>query len=451
MKRSLERSSAGDRTVAASARVRWRDERGLAWTTSSLEAGEALDRAIDGFARHRASIPSCLAEALAHDPDIVGAHVLRGLGALLLGRRALVPVAAEAHRAALSSIARRGATERETALVDALGAWCGGEPEEMAERLASVLRAEPLDLFTLKAHHALSFYLGRSKAMRAALEQALPAWRRSEARGLDVVLGCLAFARTETDDAQAGEALAAEGAALARARGDVDPWGKHARVHALDALGRGEDALAQATDMEEDLLGASNFAGHVRWHEAILRIERGELEQALALHDAAIAGDPSRDFRDLLNCATLLYRVQKAGLDVADRWSPLVEVALARLGDHGSPLADVHHALVLVAARRPETDAFVEAMERTAGERSDHAARLAREVGLDAVRAVIAAEHAPSDATALLDRLARELPRLGGSRAQRRIFTWLAREAAAAVARGQGESASIASARGDRA
>jgi hypothetical protein len=270
MKRSTERTGLAARADSAAARVRSRDERGVAWTTSALEAGETFHRAVDGFARHRASVPQLLDEALAHDPDIVGAHVLRGLGLLLLGRHELVPAARAAHRLAAASIARRGATDREVALVDALGAWCEGEPEQTAERLAGVLRVEPLDLFTLKAHHAVTFYLGRSRAMRAALELALPSWRRTEARGLDVVLGCLGFARTETDEPESGESLAAEAATLGGARGDLDPWGKHARVHALDALARAEDALEQTTHMDADLEGASNFAGHVRWHEAML-------------------------------------------------------------------------------------------------------------------------------------------------------------------------------------
>lgn len=441
MKRSTERTEAVERSAPATARVRLRDERGVAWTTSALEAGEAFHRAVDGFARHRASVPALLEQALAHDPEIVGAHVLRGLGLLLLGRRELVPGAREAHRLAAASVARRGATDREVGLVEALAAWCEGEPEEAAERLAGVLRGEPLDLFTLKAHHAVTFYLGRSKAMRAALELALPAWRRTEARGLDVVLGCLAFARTETDDAVTGEALAAEAAELAHARGDVDPWGKHARVHALDALSRSGDALEQATQMEADLAGASNFAGHVRWHEAMLRIERGELDRALALHDDLIALDPSRDYRDLLNCATLLYRVEKAGVDVGTRWRRLVEISLARMGDHGSALADVHHVLVLVAAGSGEVDALLAAMERVSNEQNDHAARLVREVGLDAARAVRVAERDPGEAVALLQRLAPLLPRLGGSRAQRRIFTWVERDAARRIARARGDVA----------
>jgi hypothetical protein len=157
MKGSTERTEAVERSAPAHARVRLRDERGVAWTTSALEAGEAFDRAVDGFARHRANVPALLSEALAHDPEIVGAHVLRGLGVLLLGRRELLPSALEAHRLAAASVARRGGTDREVALVEALGAWCQGEPETTADRLAGVLRAEPLDLLTLKAHHALSF------------------------------------------------------------------------------------------------------------------------------------------------------------------------------------------------------------------------------------------------------------------------------------------------------
>jgi hypothetical protein len=88
---------------------------------------------------------------------------------------------------------------------------------------------------------------------------------------------------------------------------------------------------------------------------------------------------------------------------------------------------------VLVAARRREADDFLAAMERVSSERADHPARLACEVGLEAARVVLWAEREPSEALALLRRIEPLLPQLGGSRAQRRFFSWVEPEASRAA------------------
>jgi hypothetical protein len=78
-----------------------------------------------------------------------------------------------------------------------------------------------------------------------------------------------------------------------------------------------------------------------------------------------------------------------------------------------------------------------EAVERSAP--ATARVRLRDERGV--ARAVRVAERDPGEAVALLQRLAPLLPRLGGSRAQRRIFTWVERDAARRIARARGDVA----------
>lgn len=402
------------------------DARGVPVTTTDPEAARALAEAVDGFVSHRAHVMARLRDALEIDPGLVVGHVLAGLGAWLLGRRDLHPIVLGAHEDASRSLAERGGTAREERLVIALRGLADGEPRRALDALEAVLSDQPLDVLALKAHHALCFYLGESRAMRVALERALPAWRRAEAPGLGAVLGCQAFALTETGELELARRTAHEADLASAARRELDPWGKHAAVHALHALGLADEALHRIATMTADLEGASNFAGHVHWHEAMLRSERGEHARALALHDQAIAIYPARDYRDVVNATTLLYGLEREGVDVGPRWAAPADAAEARVGDHGSPFADAHYVLALVGAGRgPALARFLASMDVSARSERGHAAELARSLGLEVAEAIASLSGTPGRTAETLERRRTELARLGGSRAQRRIFEWI--------------------------
>jgi hypothetical protein len=120
-------------------------------------------------------------------------------------------------------------------------------------------------------------------------------------------------------------------------------------------------------------------------------MQLGELDAALALHDARIAGHLGRDYRDACNAATLLWRVSNEGLDVGNRWLKLAELARARIRDHGSAFADAHYALSLAAAGDvPTAKAFVRSMRDASADRTDHAAGVVSAVGVPLASGIVA-------------------------------------------------------------
>ena len=79
----------------------------------------------------------------------------------------------------------------------------------------------------------------------------------------------------------------------------------------------------------EDNLSAwshcNNFRFHVWWHKALLHLDRGELDTALALYDAKIRDEKTDDYRDISNATSLLVRLELEGVNVGTRWQELAD------------------------------------------------------------------------------------------------------------------------------
>lgn len=399
-------------------------------TTDSSAAAGALDEAIVGLASHRASTPSSLARALELDPGLVVGHVLTGFAAKLLARRDRVARAHAAAAEARSSFEDRGGTERERLLIEALDRWCALDPEGAVALLDRVLEVEPLDLLAIKLSHALQFMLGHSVGMRRSIERVLPAWQSAQPADGGLVHGCWAFALVETGELQHAEKVGR--AALERA--PLDPWGAHAVAHVLHTKGRAREGLAWIDHIAGCLDGANNFAAHVHWHGAVLLVALGRLDEALSLHDRAIAIDDSVDYRDFVNSVTLLYRLERAGLAVGDRWERLAPRAIEHIGDHALAFADAHYVLALVGAGYiADAERFTASMRAHAARTEGLEAGTMREVGVLVADALVTMRRDPTRAAELLAAREAQLGRLGGSRAQREIFALLRADAAERV------------------
>jgi tetratricopeptide (TPR) repeat protein len=408
------------------------DRRSVLVTTSDPVAVAALDAAILGLATHRASTASALVRALELDPALVPALVLQGFAAKLLARGDLVQSAELAVSRARASLDARGGTRREHLLTRALELWCAEDPIAALAVLDASLADEPLDLLALKLGHALSFLVGRTDAMRRSVERVLPEWERFGAEGLGPVLGCHAFALEETGELEAAEAVGRRALRIE----PRDAWGAHAVAHVLHASGRVEDGLAWLDEVRGCLEGANNFAGHVWWHRALMMISAGRADEALALHDSGVAPHLGRDYRDLVNSATLLYRLERVGVDVGARWDALADLAMARIGEHLLGFPDVHHVLALVGARRiGDAERFVRSMQVRALGAEGTEATVLRDVAVPAARAFVLLGRDPARARDLLVALEPELGRLGGSRAQREIFGLVRADAEARLER----------------
>lgn len=395
----------------------------------TMPDGAALDAwnaSVRGFLAHGAATADRLAETIRDAPDFALAQATRGLFCLLLGRAELVETARDALAAAREAALRDPPTEREAAYLDALADWLDGRPSAAIQRLEASLARHPRDALAMKLVHSIQFMLGRPAAMRCSIECLLPAWEGHPALGY--LHGCHAFTLEETGAYPQAETAGA----LALALAPDDAWGLHAVAHVHDMTARARAGLAWLTPRRQAWSHCNNFRFHVWWHMALMHLDLGEGDAALALYDAEIRHDRTDDYRDIANATSLLSRLEIEGVDVGHRWDELADLAERRSGDGCLVFADLHYLLALIGGDR---DAAVATLM---GRMGDDAVRSAAEMdavalhpGLAAAAGLAALGQGDYEtAYARLSAARPDLISIGGSHAQRDIFERLTIEAA---------------------
>jgi tetratricopeptide (TPR) repeat protein len=431
MHTSVANVQAADLKITSSA-TRMRDAWDLPLTCTAPEALAAYERAVFSLLAHRADTLAHLDEALRADPMFALPQLIRGFALRLLCRTDVLPSVREALANAERSFLERGRTLREGLIADALWAWCEGDVDGCIAALSRCSEAHPNCLVSMKLHHALCFLHGKHQLMRRALERTITQIS-PELPGYSYVLGCHAFALEETGayrDAMRYARLAIE-------QCPNDAWAYHALLHVLTMQDESAEGLRFVRLRGERFAGGNNFTAHIGWHHALFAIAEGELDEALGLYDGEISAALGRDYRDLANCASLLYRLSRAGVDVGARWELLADLAEQRVGDHQLAFADAHYLLALLASGRHEPAArFVEGMRIKTSTRIDHDALVVRRVGLplaEGMTALFAGK--PERALFTLLPIGMRALRLGGSHAQRELFEQLVVDAALAAGR----------------
>jgi hypothetical protein len=408
------------------------DRRGLAVTTDSAAACGHLDDAVRAFLAHREDARQHLKSALASDTNLVIAHCFAGFTQLLLARSELFVEARRSLDAARRSLALRHGTAREYQLCEALAAWCRGEMEECASILDASLLENPLDALTFKLLHAVRFMLGDAAGMRQACERALPAWTTGvPERGF--ILGCHAFGLEETNEFTSAERVGRQAVELE----PCDAWGLHAVAHVMEMCNRPRDGIEWLTAREDRLDRVNNFGYHLFWHRALFHLSLGEAATALDLYDQRVREVHTDDYRDIANAASLLWRLKADGVDVGKRWEELADIAERRVTDHALVFAQLHYILCLASANRIEpTMRMIAGMQREGRRATGTQARIAASVGRQMSEAIVAVRSGDFDrALRLMVPRRRELQRIGGSNAQRDLFSRILIDAGIAARR----------------
>ncbi len=395
--------------------------------TAHPDALAAWDIAAHGVLVHGAQVAPALARCLAADRDLALAHALRGLTLLIAGRAELVPAARDAAAEVARLQRERGLDPRALTYASALSAWLEGRPSVAVQALDSWAGAETDDVLAVKLSHQIRFMAGDMPGMRRAAEAALAALSPDHPqRGY--VLGCVAFAREEAGELDSAER--AGRAAVEYAADDV--WAVHAVAHVHEMTARAADGVAWLDRHRAAWLGCGNFRLHLWWHQALFELERGRHEHVLSLYDGAIRAEQTDDFRDVANAVSLLARLELDGVDVGARWEELTALAARRVGDDAVVFARLHYLQALLAAGRVgDAAALIASLRRAAIRGGSEMDRVARHPGL----AIAQGLHAFSlgryeDAAALLAAPWRRFAQLGGSVAQRDMFSRFAIEAA---------------------
>jgi hypothetical protein len=293
-----------------------------------------------------------------------------------------------------------------------LGAWCDGELERACALLDGILAEHPRDFLALKLANYLYFYMGDAKNVRDGPARALRHWDGAMP-GYSHLLALHAFGLEESGDYAAAERDGRKAAGL----NPADPWAVHAVAHVMEMQDRAGEGAQWIETLAPHWDTANFFRFHLWWHLALMHWSDGRPEKALALYDSHVWADGSAENLSLCNDISMLARLELAGIDVGKRWDAAAEVVRANSGGSVLAFVDAHYAMALNEVPPLEDKGTMARVHGTVGRALCEAAVAWRRK-----------EHAR--VIALLAPVRGEVWRVGGSHAQRDLFTLMLMDAA---------------------
>lgn len=399
-----------------------RDLHGLPLSTSQT-AAEAFNRTIRSYLAYRADISEHLTGTLKADPSFALAHCAKGYLMMLTYKQANVPIASDACAAAQRLAA--SATPREQAHGRALAAWLSGDVEKAIAAWEEILAEHPTDVLAMRLAHFNYFWRGRPRDMRASIERIAGHWAPDLA-AYGTLLACHAFALEECGEYRTAERTGRD----ALQRDPADLWAAHAVAHVLEMQGRREEGIAFLAGLEPHWAQGNNLVHHLWWHRAMFHLERKENDAVIDLYDRRIrnlasplVGAQPDLYIDVQNAASMLWRLERQGVEVGKRWEELADKAQARIGDCLSAFTLPHWMMALAATGRDAAARQMLAAMREFGAGASGSADLVRDIALPVCEAIWCHRRGEHDrAVQLMRPVLGDMHRLGGSHAQQDVL-----------------------------
>lgn len=396
--------------------MRMTDRFELPVTAASAEAVADYVAAVDLLLSATPGADARLERALAADPDFALAQIAR---ARLLQLQARIGEARAAAESA-TALAVRTST-REIRHVEAIArAIAGDAPGALAlvqEHAAEYPRdALPLSL-ALGVFGLLGFSGRRDhhEAQLALLEGLAPHWPEDW-----WFLGYLGWAEIETGAVATGTRRVEHSLEL----NPRNAHGAHQRAHGYFEAGDAEGGARFIADWLPGYERAGHLHCHLSWHLALFELARGDSDRAMAVYRDAIrpAVALSVPMLSLADSASFLWRWQIYGTRpaLADEWKEVAVHARRHFPRASLAFADLHAALAEAATG---DDAAVESRIAGLNQLAAEGKLPSGEVAPALCAAAAALARAdPAKAAAVLEAALADLPRVGGSHAQREVF-----------------------------
>lgn len=385
---------------------------GLPVTCARPETLAAINDFIHGFLSYQPKATAVM-EAADADPDCALANAYTAL--LWMFLEAPAAPANAAPYIARARAAADGVTAREALMIDAAAAWVEGDVPKLLEICDRITTDHPRDMTALKLAQYHLFNLGDAPAMLRMALKALP-----EADDIAYAHGMIAFGYEQCHLLPRAEAAARRAMEL---RHD-EPWAHHALAHVMLTQGRVSEGAAFLEGVAETWSGLNSFMhSHNWWHLALFYLSLGRHEDVRRAFDTHVWGLAKEYSQDQVGAASLLARMEFAGVDVGDRWADVADHIAQRGADTVNPFLTLQYLYALGRTERPEAIPLMRAIEKRASDTDQHDHLAWRDVALPAARGILA--HAQGDWSAAISQMAHALPRMaecGGSHAQRDLF-----------------------------
>jgi hypothetical protein len=392
------------------------DRYDLPLSTTSELAAERYRTGVDLLLSLWPGAGEALEQAIAADPDFALAYAARAR----LHAISAQPSEARANMAKALDLVARNGTERERSHVDALSLAIHGQ---LARALAAALAHAdrwPRDIVILSMPLG-AFGLFAFSGMADHDQERVDLCER-HAKHFDAddwwFLTYRGWAHGENGNLQLGRALTQR--ALHLRRHNVNA--AHAVAHVLYESGANEEAQELITGWLPEYDKTGVLHGHIAWHSALIALEHGDIERALAVYNDHVAPASSQGtpINIVSDTSSFLWRLQAYGHAVpAGMWDDAAQYASNYFKDPGFPFVDFHMALVAAATGN---SGAVEQRVAVLNKLVEEGKLPAGPVVPAICRASLAfAEEKYALAAAILEPVAREVVRIGGSGAQREI------------------------------
>lgn len=392
------------------------DRCGLPLSTGSDLAAAHYREGVDLMLSAWTGSAQALDRAIAADPDFALAHAARARAHTV----AAEPAKARAAIEVAEALVKHSGTERERSHVEALALATRGDAKGALERVLAHLETWPRDAFILSmplGAFGMFAFSGMADHTQAGVDLC-----ERMARHYDEdwwFLTFLGWAHTENANVSHGRRLTEQGFALR----PNNAHAVHALAHALFEQGDGREADALISAWLPGYDRAGLLHGHISWHQAVVALEAGDTERAIELYTGGVRPtvSASMPINIISDCASFLWRVDAYG-QTAPRplWTELADYAGTVFPNGGFAFVDVHMAMI--AAANGDT-AGLEKRVETVSQRLASGSFPAGPVVPAICRALPAfAQGDYSRCVALLEPVAGDVVRIGGSHAQREVI-----------------------------
>jgi hypothetical protein len=394
-----------------------KDRFDLPVTCAAPAAVEDYTAAVDLLLSANFGAEDLLERAIGADLDFALAHIAR---ARLLQLRARIPEATDAAARAKSLCDH--VTPRERHHIDTIALAVNGAASEALAMVRAHAAEYPRDALPLSLALGVFGLLGFSgrrdhhEAQLELLEQLAPHW------GDDWwFLGYLGWAYIETGEVARGTRLVER----SLAGNPRNAHGAHQRVHGFFEAG---DVTGGAEFLNSWLPGydrSGHLHCHLSWHSALFELARGDSERARAIYLDNIRPSVAQAVPMLVlaDSASFLWRWRfyETLPSLEAEWAEVAAHARRHFPRASLAFADLHAALAEAAAgddtgvqqRIAELKSLLQDGRLPPGEVAPALARGAAALGRGDY----------AEAARLLEMVHDELPRIGGSHAQREVFT----------------------------
>ena len=393
----------------------FRDRYGLPLSTSSPVAAERYIEGIDRTLAGNAGADACLQEATLADEGFALAEVALARGLQFQGRVAEARQRAERARALAA-----GATRREQAHVEAMAVAIEGDGTRALALVREQVQEFPRDAFLLSQATGVYGLIGFSGAQDRSEQQLALLEPLASAYGEDWwFLSAHSFALHELYQFERARRLVERSLELY----PRSAHGAHSLGHVFYETGDPVSGVAFLEDWMDGYDRSAILHGHLSWHLALFELASGRYRRALEVYERSIrpAATLGNALGSLADSAALLWRCELYGYRSAPLpWDEVREHAARSFPRAGVTWADLHAALTYAAVR---DDAALQRLIGGLRQRLAAGRLPAGEATVHLAEGIAAFGRGDYEETVrLVEPVADQIVRMGGSNAQREVF-----------------------------